>query len=218
MDSEFNAIFLRDKDSIQHYGVGHDKGGHSGRYPWGSGEDDYQHSIDFLGRIEKLKKSGWKETPENIMEEFGMNSKEYRIEKSLCNDERRYANVTRAVNLRNSGMTATQIGKEMGVNESTVRGWLDDEKNTKLAITKNTAEHLKSRVNELGMMDVGKNYELELGVSKEKLDTALYYLESQGYKIFVGRVPQALNQNQMTTLRVLATPDKEWKEMYDSII
>ena len=26
---------------IMHYGVGHDKGGHSGRYPWGSGENPY---------------------------------------------------------------------------------------------------------------------------------------------------------------------------------
>lgn len=27
---------------IMHYGVGHDKGGHSGRYPWGSGENPYK--------------------------------------------------------------------------------------------------------------------------------------------------------------------------------
>jgi len=27
---------------IMHYGVGHDEGGHSGRYPWGSGENPYQ--------------------------------------------------------------------------------------------------------------------------------------------------------------------------------
>ena len=27
---------------IMHYGVGHDKGGHSGRYPWGSGDEPYQ--------------------------------------------------------------------------------------------------------------------------------------------------------------------------------
>lgn len=26
---------------IMHYGVGHDKGGHSGRYPWGSGKNPY---------------------------------------------------------------------------------------------------------------------------------------------------------------------------------
>ena len=26
---------------IIHYGVGHDKGGHSGRYPWGSGDNPY---------------------------------------------------------------------------------------------------------------------------------------------------------------------------------
>ena len=28
---------------IMHYGVGHDKGGHSGRYPWGSGSRPYQN-------------------------------------------------------------------------------------------------------------------------------------------------------------------------------
>lgn len=29
---DFSSEFLA------HYGVGHDKGGHSGRYPWGSGD------------------------------------------------------------------------------------------------------------------------------------------------------------------------------------
>ena len=35
-------MFYRYKNLyIMHYGVGHDKGGHSGRYPWGSGENPY---------------------------------------------------------------------------------------------------------------------------------------------------------------------------------
>ena len=45
------------EDILQHYGMPR----RSGRYPWGSGEDPYQHSKDFLARIDELKKSGWKE-------------------------------------------------------------------------------------------------------------------------------------------------------------
>ena len=72
----------------------------SGRYPFGSGEDPYQHgSRDFLGRVEELKKTGWTETPENIKKEFGLTTTQYRIEKSLCKDERRALQVARAKSL-----------------------------------------------------------------------------------------------------------------------
>ena len=45
-------------DELMHYGTKY----HSGRYPWGSGEDPYQHDGDFLSRVERLKKEGWTET------------------------------------------------------------------------------------------------------------------------------------------------------------
>lgn len=51
-----------DENFLEHYGMPR----RSGRYPWGSGDNPYQRSIDFLGRIEELKKNGWTETPENI--------------------------------------------------------------------------------------------------------------------------------------------------------
>jgi len=35
---------------------------HSGRYPWGSGDNAYQHSGDFLSRVDELKKKGMSET------------------------------------------------------------------------------------------------------------------------------------------------------------
>ena len=62
-----NPIAEEMNDILIHYGMPR----RSGRYPWGSGEDPYQHEKDFLGRIEELKKSGWTETPENIKKEFG---------------------------------------------------------------------------------------------------------------------------------------------------
>ena len=41
-------------EEIKHYGTKR----HSGRYPWGSGDQPYQHGIDFLGRYDTLKKQG----------------------------------------------------------------------------------------------------------------------------------------------------------------
>lgn len=41
-------------DMLMHYGVAR----RSGRYPWGSGDNPYQHSGDFLSRVQSLKKSG----------------------------------------------------------------------------------------------------------------------------------------------------------------
>ena len=40
-------------DVLAHYGMPK----RSGRYPWGSGENPYQHSGDFLARVGELKKS-----------------------------------------------------------------------------------------------------------------------------------------------------------------
>lgn len=40
-------------DILMHYGMPR----RSGRYPWGSGDNPYQHSGDFLSRVEELKKS-----------------------------------------------------------------------------------------------------------------------------------------------------------------
>ena len=40
------------KEELEHYGTPR----HSGRYPWGSGENPYQRYADFLGNYEKLKK------------------------------------------------------------------------------------------------------------------------------------------------------------------
>jgi len=54
---------------IMHYGVGHDKGGHSGRYPWGSGENPYggkkkitkKDASQFTKRIMTTKQSAFKD-------------------------------------------------------------------------------------------------------------------------------------------------------------
>ena len=52
-----------DDEFLEHYGIKR----RSGRYPWGSGEDPYQHSGDFLSRVEELKKSGMSETMQTLI-------------------------------------------------------------------------------------------------------------------------------------------------------
>lgn len=196
------------RDVLMHYGMPR----RSGRYPWGSGEDPYQHgSRDFLGRVEELKKAGWTETPENIMKEFGLNTTQYRIEKKICKDQRRKTNVDRAKSLRDDGLGASEIGRIMGVRESTVRSWFNEDSEARMNTAKNTAEFLKKMVDEKGMIDVGAGVNLELNISNEQLNTALYLLEREGYHTFGGRQPQVTNPSQKTTLKVLCPPDTPYK-------
>ena len=53
-------------DILMHYGVKR----RSGRYPWGSGENPYQHGGDFLTRVEELEALG--KSQKEIAEELKM--------------------------------------------------------------------------------------------------------------------------------------------------
>lgn len=203
---------LIDDVVLMHYGIKR----RSGRYPWGSGEDPYQHdSRDFLGRVEELKSKGWTETPDNIKKEFGLTTTQYRTEKAICKDARRMLSVARAKALKQDGLNDSQIGREMGVNESTVRSWFNSESESRMMAAKNTADFLKKQVEEKGMIDVGANVERELNVSRTKFDQALYLLEREGYPVYGGRVSQVTNPGQKTTLKVLCPPGTEHKEIYN---
>ena len=206
-----------DEMAIEHYGMPR----RSGRYPWGSGENPYQHGDDFLSRIDKLKKKGWTETPENIKQVFGLTTTQYRAQKALAKDERRSYDVARAKSLESDGLGASAIAKKMSeeqgktINESTIRSWLNEESEMRMNQAKQTAEFIKKQIDERGMIDVGVGVERELGISKEKLNQALAILEGEGYKLYGGRIPQVTNSNQMTTLKVICPPDTQHKDIYN---
>ena len=212
-----NPIAEEMNDILIHYGIRR----RSGRYPWGSGEDPYQHERDFLGRIEELKKSGWEETPENIKKEFGLTTTQYRAQKGIAKDERRMLNVARAKALKEDGLgdseIARRISQELGrdVNESTVRSWLNAKSESRMKQARETADFIKKNIDEKGMIDVGAGVAMELNISKEKLDQALAILESEGYPVYGGRVPQATNPSQKTTIKVICPPGTEHKEIYN---
>ena len=198
-------------DYIMHYGMPR----RSGRYPWGSGEDPYQRTGDFIGRIEELKKKGWTETPENIEREFGITTTQYRAQKALAKDERRMVQVATAKSLKEDGLGATEIGKKMGIPESTVRSLLDPKSEARMMQAKNTADFIRSKIEEKGMIDVGTGVERELNVSKEKLNQALAILESEGYPVYKGGVSQVTNKGQQTNQKVICPKGTEHKEIYN---
>ena len=199
-------------DILMHYGMPR----RSGRYPWGSGDNPYQRTRDFLGRVEELKKQGWTETPENIKKEFGLTTGQYRMEKKLAKDERRMLQVETAKRLRDKeGMGPTEIGREMGINESTVRSLLNAKSESRMLQARETADFIRQQIKEKGMIDVGTSVEKELNISKEMLNTALYILEKEGYPIYKGGVPQVTNPGQQTNQKVICPPGTPHSAIYD---
>lgn len=213
------------EEMLLHYGIPR----RSGRYPWGSGEDPYQHGRDFLGRVDELRKQNFTYTdPETgkrysgdtaIAKSMGLTTSQFRTEIGLATDERRMLQVARAKSLKADGKSNSEIGREMGVNESTVRSWLNAEAEARMNKAKETADFLKARSKECeadgGMIDVGAGAERELGISKEKLNQAIYILEREGWNVYSGGFDQPTNPGQRTTQKVLCPPGTEHKEIYD---
>lgn len=198
------------EEILMHYGMPR----RSGRYPWGSGENPYQHSGDFLSRVEELKKQGLKET--DIAKTMGLTTTQLRTQVSLAKDERRALQVATAKGLREKGYSLNEIAEKMGFNnDSSVRSLLNEDSEVRMNQARVTADFLKKQIDEKGMIDVGTGVERELGISKEKLNQALYMLEMEGYPVYGGRVPQATNPGKFTTLSVICPPGTEHKEIYD---
>lgn len=209
--SKYKGMEETDSSSyLEHYGMPR----RSGRYPYGSGKDPYQHSDDFLGRIEELKKAGLSE--KEIAESMDLTTSQLRTQKSLAKNERRALQVETAKSMRAHGFSLQEIANKMGFNnDSSVRALLNADAEKNMMAAQKTAEFLKKQVEEKGMIDVGSGVEKELRISKEKLNQALYILELEGYPTYGGGVAQATNPGKQTNLKVLCPPGTEHKEIYN---
>ena len=197
-------------DELFHYGVKK----RSGRYPYGSGDDPYQHGGDFLSRVNELKKKGMSDT--EIARSMNLTTSQFRVQKSLAKDERRSIEVAKAKDLRSKGYSLNEIASKMGYsNDSSIRSLLNETSEARMKEAQSTADFLKKQIKEKGMIDVGTGVERELGISKEKLSQALYMLEMEGYKVYGAGVPQVTNPGKQTNLKVLCPPGTEHKDIYN---
>lgn len=219
---EMKAI-LEGDETLIHYGMPR----RSGRYPWGSGEDPYQHGQDFLSRVEEMRKKGITYTDPKtgktykgdtaIAKIMGLSTTQFRTEIGLAKDERRILQVNTAKALQKDGLGPTAIGKKMGINESTVRSLLNEESALKMEATRKTANNIRELISTKGPIMLGPGVERELGMSKEKLNQAIAILEMEGYQVKKARVPQATNPGQMTTINAIFPPGVPKNVLYEAL-
>lgn len=186
-------------NDLKHYGTPR----HSGRYPWGSGEDPYQRNKSFLGYVGDLKKQGLSEI--EIAKGLGLTTSQLREKRSIAKSEKRAADAATAFRLKEKGYSNVAIGERMGINESSVRSLLDPvlKENAKVAAV--TSVILKEAVDKNKFIDVGTGVEQRLGITRTKLNTAVAMLEEEGYTVHQVNVQQ-VGTGKYTTLKVLAPP------------
>ncbi len=213
------------EEILMHYGMPR----RSGRYPWGSGDSPYQHSGDFLSRVEDLRKQGFTFTDKEgkkwsgdtaIAKYMEMSTTQFRSYLSVAKEERRSTAVATAKALKEKGYSNSEIARRMGYNsESSIRSLLNEDAEARMNAARKTAEFIKKQVDEKGFIDVGAGAELNdyMRVSKEKWEQALTILEAEGYPIYSRSVSQVTNPGKQTTLRVICPPGTEHKDIYDDL-
>lgn len=194
-------------DELYHYGTKR----HSGRYPFGSGDDPYQHESDFYNYANELKKNGLSE--KEVADACGLTVKQYRSKYSNARNEVYAARVSEAQKLKAKGYSNVAIAEKMGTNESTVRNYLKPQATDRANKTTMTADVLKKAVDKKGYIDVGGGVENQMGVSRNVLDNSIRKLEEEGYTRHYIQTEQ-MGTGKKTSIMVLAKPGTTYSEVY----
>lgn len=202
---------------LEHYGTKR----HSGRYPWGSGDNPYQHSGDFLSRVEELKKKGLSEKEiletinNSLPDEYKMGLTEFRTARQKAGHDRKALEYNQIRALKDDGLGWKEIGDKLGMSESSVRSKYNNAIGEKASQAEKIAATLKAEVDKKGMIDISEGANQVLGVSESKLDEAAYILEAEyGYQRYGVGIRQPTNTRQQTNITVLAKPEFDQKYAY----
>jgi DNA-binding CsgD family transcriptional regulator len=193
-------------DKLIHIGVKR----RSGRYPWGSGKNPHQRQSSWLDQVDALKKKGI--TEGKIAEFFELTTTELRAFKTIAKNEVRKAEATQALMLKAKGYSNVAIGERMGKNESSIRALLEPAAQAKREITLVIADKIKEHMSDGSYLDIGSGSEQYMGISKEKLTTAIEVLKQQGYEVKYLRVPQLGTKN-LTSVKILTPPGVSYSEV-----
>ena len=181
------------EDFLMHYGKGHLDGGHSGRYPWGSGDAPFQRSGDFLSRVKELRKENltWTDDRKTLVTKDGrtidnpdygrtftgdtaiaksmnMSTTDFRDAYTLAKNNERRENVDRAQALYDAGYGYSEIARKMGLpNESSVRSLLDPIAKERMMKAQTIADQLKSDLDERLKSDPKAMIDIGPGVENE---------------------------------------------------
>lgn len=192
---------------LKHYGTPR----HSGRYPWGSGGDQgTKKNKSFLDDVAALKKDGLSDT--EIAKGMGMTTTQLRAKKSIALSQQKQQKILTAQRYKEKGWSNVAIGTRMGINESSVRALLAPGEKDKADALHTTANMIKKHVDKKKYIDVGVGVEHQLGITKDRLRTAVAVLKEQGYTEHQIKIQQ-LGTGKFTTMKVLARPGTTLQEV-----
>lgn len=210
-------------NELFHVGVGHDDdppGRGSGRYGWGSGDNPHQHQFTFLSEVKKLRGRGLKDAEiAKMLLGDRATTTTLRAEIAIQTKTRRQANRDRAMVLyEECNGNVSEVARRMSNaekkwNESSIRSLLDPVIAERTNKYENTADMLRKRVDEKGIIDVSSKTELYMGVTDSTKKVAIAMLEKEGYVRSYVQVPQMGTENK-TSIMVLAKPGTPYSEIY----
>ena len=203
-----------------HVGIPHEGSTpHSGRYPWGSGENPNQHMEDkpLREQVRALRAAHPEYTMSEVARVLGYDSTtELRAEVSRQKAEKMQQDSDKVLKLYSKGITSpTQIAKELDMTESNVRTILKRQGSTsRYERNERVKDQLRKLVSQDKFIDVGSGSELALGVTEVKKKQLLIELQKEGYEVKNVRIDQ-LGTGFKTTIEVLCPPGTTDQDLYD---
>lgn len=217
---------MTEEDYLIHYGILR----RSGRYPWGSGGNQSKRNKSFLDIIDGMRKEGMSD-PE-IARMFSTDDVPFtttmlRAARSIARNEQKQQQINEAQRLLDKGMSKSAIGRQMEINESSVRALLEPGAKDKADILEATSDMLKRQVEEKSFVDVGTdvyrdlpigdNPGAPLGISSTKFDTAVARLQEEGYTYHTNIQIKQVGTGNFTNVKVLAKPGVTRREVVENL-
>ena len=183
---------------------------HSGRYPWGSGENPYQGDENFQKFLTRNRQRGKSDT--DIAKSMGISTTKLRAMIAISGENAVKYRDSMIYKLHDKGYNNSAIARQLRIPDTTVGNVLRRENEHKSSSVRIVADTLKKAVEEQKYIDVGHGSEVYIGSSKDKLRNAVALLEEEGYEIQLHYQTQ-MGTKKPTTLKVLCPKGTSWAEV-----
>ena len=205
-------------NELYHYGMPR----RSGRYPYGSGKDPFQHNgPSILDKADALKRKHpeWSNTElaKRLSEEIGskITRDDYEAMYSIRKDEQYAKMRAKAYDMHNNPdklYSYRQIAKELGVSEGTVRNMFKDVENKRMKELETNMDVIREAVKEKTYIDVSEGAAERIGVSPSQLKAAYLRLAANG-EISINDIKVPNGDGTTTTALVLAPVDAKYYDV-----
>lgn len=220
MNDEFDILSNPD-DELEHYGTPR----HSGRYPWGSGDNPYQHRDEksvlrstyrknetFLNKINEMMGEGVPE--KDIAKEMGFKTTtELRSKRKAASNTNKKIDISEIQRLEEKGYSTAEIARRLEKPYSTIVSLKKPGTQENVNRYSDTMDRLKEEVANKKYIYVGKGAEAQLGITPDHLNKALKELEAQGYTLVNIKAEQVTNPGNYTTMQILAPPGEDLRSV-----